>query len=376
MSEPSSGEQIHPHSFGEQSLYIANATEVSNNWRENSANQWYKDNTGPADAAGPYAFQRLHQTWFTPRIDPKFKLRRDDRFYAIGSCFARGLEYALKRRKMSIESAAPEFARLVPVNKERTGIGFINKYNTFSILNELRWALDPAAVFPVESIAKVTENTWSDPHANPSLELVGLEETLKRRALLQTVTKRIVDCRAVIITLGLAEVWRDVKADVYLNSTPIPPLLEREPQRYELHLTSFAQNWANLETLHALLSRYGHPDIRIVVTVSPVPLHATFLKMDVVLATTYAKSLLRAVAQQWAIAHENVDYFPSYEIVQNSDRDAVWQPDRIHVTVAGLHHIIGLFLQSYLGEDSLEQSVARENSHRADADAPQPTSLI
>lgn len=259
---------------------------------------------------------------------------------------------------MSVESAAPEFARLVPVNKERTGIGFINKYN--SILNELRWALDPAAVFPVESIAQVTETTWSDPHANPTLELVGLEETLERRELLRTVTERIVNCRAVIITLGLTEVWRDVKGDVHLNSTPIPPLLDREPERYELHLTSFAQNWANLETIRALLSRYGHPDLRIVVTVSPVPLHATFLKMDVVLATTYAKSLLRAAAQQWAIAHENVDYFPSYEIVQNSDRAAVWEPDRIHVTAAGLHHIVGLFLQSYLEDNSLEPSFSRE----------------
>ena len=372
----SSGEEIAPDSFGERSLYIASATEVSNNWRENSANQWYKDGADSADGAGPYAFQRLSQTWFTPKIDPKFKLRRDDKFYAIGSCFARGLEFALQRRKMSVESAAPEFARLVSVKKEPTGIGFINKYNTFSILNELRWALDPAAVFPVESIAKVTETTWSDPHANPTLELVGFEETLKRRALLQTVTKRIVNCRAVIVTLGLAEVWRDVKADVYLNNTPIPPLLLSEPDRYELHLTSFAQNWANLEAIHALLSRYGHPDLRIVVTVSPVPLHATFLKMDVVLATTYAKSLLRAAAQQWAIAHENVDYFPSYEIVQNSDRAAVWQPDRIHVTVAALHHVIGLFLQSYLEEDSLERSFSRGNSQRVDIDLPQSASLI
>jgi hypothetical protein len=360
MSETSSGEQIAPHSFGERSLYIASSTEVHTNWRDNSANQWYKDGADPADAAGTYAFQRLHQTWFTPKIDPKFKLRRDDKFYAIGSCFARGIEFALQRRKMSVESAAPEFARLISVNNERTGIGFINKYNTFSILNELCWALDPAAVFPVESIARVTETTWSDPHANPTLELVGLEETLERRELLRTVTERIVNCRAVIITLGLAEVWRDVKADVYLNSTPIPPLLEKEAERYELHLTSFAQNWANLEAIHALLSRYGHPDLRIVVTVSPVPLHATFLKMDVVLATTYAKSLLRAAAQQWAIAHENVDYFPSYEIVQNSDRAAIWEPDRIHVTVAGLHHIVNVFLQSYLEENSPEPSFSRE----------------
>jgi hypothetical protein len=63
---------------------------------------------------------------------------------------------------------------------------------------------------------------------------------------------------------------------------------------------------------------------------------------------------LRAVAQEWAAAHENVDYFPSYEIVQNSERDAIWEPDLIHVKVVGLHHIMELFLQSYLGEAPLK----------------------
>ena len=96
----------------------------------------------------------------------------------------------------------------------------------------MRWALDPAAVFPVESIAKVTETSWSDPHANPTLEFVDFEETLKRRALLQTVTKTNRELsRGDDSALGLAEVWRDVKADVYLNNTPIPPLLVREPDR-------------------------------------------------------------------------------------------------------------------------------------------------
>jgi len=41
----------------------------------------------------------------------------------------------------------------------------------------------------------------------------------------------------------------------------------------------------------------------------------TFSTMDIVVANTWAKSLLRAVAQEWAAAHSNVDYFPSYEIV-------------------------------------------------------------
>jgi len=107
-------------------------------------------------------------------------------------------------------------------------------------------------------------------------------------------------------------------------------------------------NLANLEAIHGLLSQYGHSDFHVVVTVSPVPLMNTFSTMDIVVANTWAKSLLRAVAQEWASAHPNVDYFPSYEIVQNSDRDAVWERDLRHVKGAGAQHIMGLFLQNYL----------------------------
>jgi hypothetical protein len=330
------------------STYVATAPVVRETWHQNRANRWYKEGADPIDLTGDYAFQRLRQTWFTPQINPKFKLRSNDKFYAIGSCFARGLENALRGRQMEVESAAPEFASLEPVNKETTGLGFTNKYNTFSILNELRWALDPEAVFPVESIARVTDTTWFDPHVTSMLKLADFEETLKRRALIRMVTRRIINCRAVIITLGLVEVWRDLQANVYINYTPPLALLKAQPERYEFRLTSFAENWANLEAIYALLSRYGHPDLRIVVTVSPVPLMTTFSTLDVVLANTYGKSLLRTAAQEWAAAHDNVDYFPSYEIVQNSDRAAVWEGDLRHVRGAGTQHIMELFLRSYL----------------------------
>ena len=331
-----------------KSPYVATAAEAIENYRENMAGVWYADSADPDDPAGKYAFQRLRHTWFTPKVDPKFKLRRDDKFYAIGSCFARGIESSLTGHKIIVESAAPEFAELQPANKELSGLGFTNKYNTYSILNELRWALDPDAVFPQESIVQVTKTTWYDPHTNPSLALADLAETLERRAMMQAVTKRIKHCRAVIVTLGLAEVWRDVKADVFINRTPIPSLFKTQPGRYEFHLTSFAENWANLEAIYALLTQYGHPDVRIVVTVSPVPLMNTFSTMDIVVANTWAKSLLRAVAQEWAAAHPNVDYFPSYEIVQSSDRAAVWERDLRHVKGAGAHHIMELFLRNYI----------------------------
>jgi hypothetical protein len=79
--------------------------------------------------------------------------------------------------------------------------------------------------------------------------------------------------------------------------------IQEVSRRYQFHLTSFAQNCANLEAIYALLSSYGHPDFHVVVTVSPVPLMNTFSTMDIVVANTWAKSLLRAVAQEWASAH-------------------------------------------------------------------------
>ena len=291
------------HGFSGQALYVATAADAMNNYRENTAAIWHKENIDPNDPAGKYAFQRLRQACFIPHVVPKFKFRRDDKFYAIGSCFARGIENALAAQNVVVESAASEFARLQPANRRTSGLGFTNKYNTYSILNELRWALDPDAKFPRDSIVPLTKTKWYDPHTNPTLEFVDLEQTLERRALTQTVTKRIKSCRAVIVTLGLAEVWRDVKANVFVNRTPMPSLFKTDPDRYEFQLSTFAQNWANLEMIHRLLMMYGHSDVHIIVTVSPVPLMNTFSTMDIVVANSWAKSLLRAVSQEWAAAH-------------------------------------------------------------------------
>src|SRR6266550_5300511 len=171
-----------------QSRYVATAAEAMKNYARNTARTWYEDAVDPDDPTGKYAFQRRRETCFTPQLDPKFKFRQGDKFYAIGSCFARGLENSLAGHKIAVESAAPEFAKLQPANRETSGLGFTNKYNTYSILNELKWALDPEAEFPRDSIVPLTKTTWFDPHTNPTLEFVDLDETLQRRTLMQAVT--------------------------------------------------------------------------------------------------------------------------------------------------------------------------------------------
>ena len=113
-----------------KSSCVATAVEAMENYKGNGAGTWYEDDVDADDTAGRFAFQRLRKTWFTPQVDPRFKLRRDDKFYAIGSCFARGLEQFLAKHNIGIESAAPEFAKLQPAKTRVTALGFTNKYNT------------------------------------------------------------------------------------------------------------------------------------------------------------------------------------------------------------------------------------------------------
>jgi hypothetical protein len=83
------------HQSPRKSPYVVTAAQAMENYQANEVRTWSKGSADPDDPTGKYAFQRLRHTLFTPNIDPKFKLRRDDKFYAIGSCFARGVENAL-----------------------------------------------------------------------------------------------------------------------------------------------------------------------------------------------------------------------------------------------------------------------------------------
>ena len=54
-----------------------------------------------------------------------------------------------------------------------------------------------------------------------------------------------------------------------------------------------------------------------ILTVSPIPLTATASEQHVLKASTASKSILRAVAWELEKNDPNIDYFPSYEILNN-----------------------------------------------------------
>ena len=83
------------------------------------------------------------------------------------------------------------------------------------------------------------------------------------------------------------------------------------------------------------------PRLRMILTVSPVPLAATAEDRHVLAATTYSKSVLRVAAEQLARQGE-VYYFPAYEIMMAAGND-YFAPDRRSIVEQGVQHVMSLF---------------------------------
>lgn len=329
------------------SLFSTSAAAATRNLRETPGARWHKADADPAEAA-QLACKRIGREWYLPAIDAKFRIRRDDRIFAIGSCFARGIEKGLQGVGMRVESAAKEFDAFERSRPGVTPLGFTNKYTAFTTLNDLRWALEPGCAYPEEGFVSVGDGLWADMQTNPTLKYADLATTRARRRLIDEVNARIRACRVVVLTLGLVEAWKDTVTGLYTNMAPLPAMLRDQPERFRFEVTSYDQNREALEAVHALLAAQGHPETQVVVTVSPVPLMATFAGRDVVVANTHSKALLRALAEEWSARHDNVHYFPSFEIASFSDPALVWEEDLRHVKGPATQTIIRWFLRHYL----------------------------
>ncbi|CAP56349.1 GSCFA domain-containing protein [Gluconacetobacter diazotrophicus] len=59
----------------------------------------------------------------------------------------------------------------------------------------------------------------------------------------------------------------------------------------------------------------ANPVSRFILTVSPVPLIATYCNRHVLVSNTYSKACLRVAAEELSMSIPDVAYFPSYEII-------------------------------------------------------------
>lgn len=262
-----------------------------------------------------------------PAFDVPFRLNPGESIYTIGSCFARNVEGELLRSGFRIPVrelfAKPEFSEL-PTE-------IVNNFGTPSIFNEFAWAFGVKEYDEATNIVEVSKDKYVDLHMVNSIRPAALQLVRDRRRGLIDATRTLADCRVMIMTLGLVELWWDELSGNYLNTAPLPTLLKQWPNRFALHVLSYSECYDYLRNALDIAFKNAREDLSVILTISPVPMMATHRNMDVITANCYSKSALRTVAEQLIADDNRITYFPSYETISLSNREFSWSDDFVHV---------------------------------------------
>ena len=130
----------------------------------------------------------------------------------------------------------------------------------------------------------------------------------------QQVTKeKFLEFDGFIITYGLSEIWRDKETKgVFWRGVPEDVF---DPNKHECVSSTVDENYQNIIQTINLLQTHC-PGKPIIITLSPVPLNATYLKRSCIISDSISKSILRIAIDQSLKKSKNVYYWPSFEFVK------------------------------------------------------------
>lgn len=315
----------------------------------------------------PYENLPSHQFWrrsvtaverfrFDPVTSVRFTIDATDRVATGGSCFAQHISNRLSRAGFHYFVA--ESGDHLGVDARRPqGYGVFscrygNIYTSRQLLQlfqacfeqrthvEDAWLRsDGRFVDPLRP--QVTPDGWT------SIEAVRDD----RQRHLAAVRRMFEQCDVFVFTLGLTETWRSrVDGTVY----PLAPGVAGgsfDPSLHEFVNLGIHDVLADMDAFLAGL-RTINPSVRVLLTVSPVPLIATYEDRNVLVATTYSKSVLRVAADMACRTFDWVDYFPSYEIITGSYANSVYYEDDYRgIRDIGVDHVMRCFMRHYAGQD-------------------------
>lgn len=176
-----------------------------------------------------------------------------------------------------------------------------------------------------------------DENSVKHIEMAWQRHLMGSRAALQA-------CKVLVVTVGLNEVFRWLPTGHYTHRTPT----RINPGLWQEEVLTVQQNVDFLTRAVATLRKYN-PGVKVIATVSPVPLNKTFRRdTHVVCATAYSKSVLRVALEQLSQTVEDFYYMASYETVMYPGQGTeVWQADGRHVEREIVGKIMRLFERQF-----------------------------
>jgi hypothetical protein len=199
--------------------------------------------------------------------------------------------------------------------------------------------------------------SWIDPFRpglkHPARSLVELRALTVQH--LEAVYRAVAESTVLVFTLGLTEAWLSADDGAVFPACPGTVAGTFDPWRHSFHNFSVDEVEGDLVEM-VRLARTINPSLKVILTVSPVPLVATASGRHVLVATTYSKSILRVAADLAARALPDVAYFPAYELVTGPQADA-FAPDRRNVSESAVAEVMEAFFVSFGLDDGEVQDV-------------------
>ena len=262
---------------------------------------------------------------------------------SLGSCFARNI--ALYLREKGFNYLVTEFPF------QEGSAHWDQVFNTSSIRQIFEYTFDSQWSPLVRWWPR--GNRVQDPFRRNIIynkETCDPDFDLHRKASFRALT----EAEIIIITLGLIEIWRDKRDKMTFYRVPSARIYNTDT--HEFYVQKVDDCLSDLQRVHHLL-KDNNPTAKIILTVSPVPLFATFrMDVDVVSANMLSKSTLRVAAETFSEQHENVSYFPSYEIVTQALKDP-YEADNRHVTKKAIHEVMKVFEAQFVSGSNISQRV-------------------
>jgi hypothetical protein len=302
---------------------------------------------------------------------PKFSLSSEDAIFTMGSCFARnvearliqlGLRVLLSDFDFPVELFGEQYTRTeMWQGTDRHGNlvrSILNKYSPLSMLNEFQRVLQRELFQdPYKGLIQLYAGQWYDPQLK-NVRLLSLYDAFAVREIVEMATQKVTGATAIFLTLGYTETWLDSETNLILNVAPRPLMIKRWPERFRFFNAGFQDVLDSLEGIRDLITRSVRPDMKFIITVSPVPLGTTFTEMDVITANAQSKATLRTAAAEFCARHDNVDYFPSYEMVTSTHPEVAWEADKVHVAQPVVDMIMDRFVDGYFAKNSVPMSIS------------------
>lgn len=285
--------------------------------------------------------------------------RRDDVFFAMGSCFAEEIRIALTARGLRCVPSYREieFDPTLAVVDELPEREHMNFYNTFTVRQQIEQLLG-LWTQPDDDWWLINKRQETPPwgptcYQDPYRRLILAKSPEVLRDVLAGVNREMRAgfnaATAFIFTFGMTEVFVNKATGKVAAQKPLYKGAGGAAET-ELHVSTFAENHENVSRVVDMI-RQHKPDAPIVLTVSPVPLARTFQDADIVTVNAESKAILRAVLGQICREKKGVYYLPSFELVTLGGIAQSYEGDGRHVKRSVVDRIVEEFFRGHFQAD-------------------------